>query len=311
MTEGDGKGGPAQRPAGNGPGPKPDPAAQRQAKVQGWGCVTLIALLVVGGILWGLYDEGVFDKKAAKDAPIFGPQQTGRLVEQLSTAADAQGICYGWVIDSDRNYEIKQVTPSYPGTFRPHPPPASATTPMPTPTRGGHFSAEEEIDYDLRKLDDRGVEFGSNLGPGKDPRQVPGQCAKWVVLEARYSYSSSYNEYSFGRFEIKSSFDEPFRETTFERRLGQVGEDDIDGEYGTARLRDAIGALPMLVAAEGLAPPVPAQARQAAQAPPNDKLSESSVTTRNVWAVIGIGLIAVAFVVLVVGAVRSLRRSGS
>ncbi|MEU8800275.1 hypothetical protein [Spirillospora sp. NPDC048819] len=359
MTQGDGKGGRPQSPAGSGTSRKPDPAAQRQAKIQGWGCVTLFGLLIAGGVLWGLYDEGVFEKKAAKDAPVFGPEQAGRLVEQLSAAADAQGVCYGWVIDSGRSREIKQVTPSYSGTFRPHPPkqapqqaprqvpgqatpspavqagagsgsaaspaprptatgtrppasaPTSVPTPTPTPTRDGHFSMSEEIEYDLEQLDEFGVEFGSNLGLGKDPRQVPGQCPKWVILEARFSYSESYSEYSLGRFEIKNSFDERFRETTFERRLGQVGEDDIDGESGTARLRDAIGALPMLVASEGLAPPVPAETRQAAQVPPNDKLSESSVTARTVWSVIGIGLVAVALVVIVIGAVRSLRRSGS
>ncbi|MFG2090574.1 MULTISPECIES: hypothetical protein [unclassified Spirillospora] len=324
MTKGDGKGGPSNRPARSGAGgnAKPasaspastSPASKRQQQVQGWGCVTVFALLIVGGILWSLYDEGVFEKKAAKDAPVFGPQQTGRLVEQLSTAADAQGICYGWVIDSGRNREIKPVTPSYPGTFRPHPPkqaPAPVSAPAPVPTGDGHFSSQGEIEYDLNQLDGPGVEFGSNLGPGKDPRQTPGQCPKWVILEARYSYSESYGEYSFGRFEIKSSFDERFREATFERRLGQVGEDDIDGEYGTARLRDAIGALPMLVADEGLAPPVPAETSRAAQAPPNDRLAESTITARAVWTVIGIGLLAVAIVVLTVGAVRNLRSRSS
>ncbi|TDC79310.1 hypothetical protein E1285_36345 [Actinomadura sp. 7K507] len=169
-----------------------------------------------------------------------------------------------------------------------------------------------EIEDDLRSLSLPGVEYGSNLGPGKDPRQVPGQCPKWVVLEADYSYLTSSNEFLSGRFEIKNSFDESFREFRFERRLGQTGEDDIDGEAGTARLRDAIGALPMLVAEEELAPAVPAEtAPPAAEPSANDRLAESSVTARGVWSVIGIVLIGSAVVVLVVGAVRSLRRSGS
>ncbi|TDC78217.1 hypothetical protein, partial [Actinomadura sp. 7K507] len=117
-----GRGRPSQGSAGNRTGGNQSPADQRKAKAQGWGCLTVIVALVAGGIVWGLYDEGVFDKKPAKDAPVFGPQQTGRLVEQLSTAADAQGVCYGWVIDSGRPHKIKQLAPSYPGTFRPHPP---------------------------------------------------------------------------------------------------------------------------------------------------------------------------------------------
>ncbi|XRQ11880.1 hypothetical protein ACN3XK_13620 [Actinomadura welshii] len=288
-------------------------AQKRQEKAQGYGCLALIVVFVAGGILWGMYDEGVFDKKPAKDAPVFGPKQVGRLVEQLSTAADAQGICYGWVIDSGRSHEIKQVTPSYSGTFRPHPPKQApgrpAATPAPTPE--GRSPRSAEIDYDLRELDDLGVEYGSNLGPGQDPRQAPDRCANWVVLQADYSYSESYDEYSFGHFEIKSNLRDTLPEVRYERRLGQVGDDDIDGESGTARLRDAIGALPMLVADEGLAAPVPAETARAAAPPSNDRLHEASVTTRGVWTVIGFAVVGLAAVWIVVSGVRHLIRSRS
>ncbi|TDC44352.1 hypothetical protein E1281_34250 [Actinomadura sp. KC345] len=133
-----------------------------------------------------------------------------------------------------------------------------------------------------------------------------------MVLEADYTYLESSKEFLSGRFEIKNSFDESFREFRFESRLGQAGEDDIDGENGTSRLRDVIGALPMLVAEEGLAPAVPAETAPPASKPAaNDRLTESTVTTRTVWSVIGVLLLATALVVLVVGGVRSLRKGGS
>ena len=326
MTKGD-KGRPSRGSssyrAGDGGG-----TARREAKSQGWGCLA-VAVVVVGGFLWGLFDGGVFDKKPDESAPMFGPMQVGRLVEQLSTAADAQGVCYGWVIDSGRYATIDKVTPSYPGTFRPHPPSsAPAASPSPRGTRSPATAptqqpaqeptldpdTRETIELGLSRLDDSGVEFGSNLGPHTDPRQRPGQCPKWVILEADYYYSGVDDEYSMGSFEIEGMFGDGiqrFDEPAYERLLGQRAGDDIDGESGTARLRDAIGALPMLVANEGLAPPVPAQTAQASRPPANDKLAETVVTARRVWSVIGFVLIGCAVVCLVAGAVKTRRRSSS
>lgn len=337
MTSGDDKGGRSRRrPASQRSGNRPSATGGDQ-NAKGAGCAaTFVVALVVLPILWGLYDEGVFSGRdeAAESAPFFGPKRVGRLVQQLSTAADAQGVCYGWVIDSGRSRQIKQVTPSYPGTFRPKPPgtpapapgvpvgapispaprpePTGTRPPAPVPTststRGSY--TQEEIASDLEDLDDPGMEYGSNLGPGQDPRQAPARCPKWVVLVGDYNYSRSYQEYTFGRLEIKTSFDD-LDTIGFERRLGQSGEDDIDGEYGVARLRDAIGALPMLVAEEGLAPPVPARTSPVPEPPAGDEISKSTFTKRTIWTGIGIALIAGGVVWVTVAGVRQLRRNRS
>ncbi|MFI0353485.1 hypothetical protein [Actinomadura sp. 9N407] len=354
-------------------------AEKRKANLTGGGClVAIIMVVVVGPVLWGMYDSGVFDRndKAMETAPVFGPKDAGKLVERLSAATKAQGVCYGWVIDSGRTKHIPKVTPSYSGTFRPEAPkptarptpPATArpTTPSgarptprataptpratvptprttaprargtapatpgttrqavprsprtsPVPVPSDMLSAYERsvIDEDLEKLTDRGVEYGSNLGVGVDPRQRPADCAKWVVLEADYLYSSQYQEWSSGSTEIKSNLGELEDVSSYdlEQLLGQDGfddPDDINGDNGIARLADQIGVMPMVVSMNDLAPPVPAPADQSAP-PPGDKIAQSDFTARNVFVGIGIALIAGGMVLIIVAAVRNRRGTSS
>ncbi|MEW2352602.1 hypothetical protein [Spirillospora sp. NPDC029432] len=353
-------------------GTTPAQRTQQQNKsnnAMGCGCVVAVILVVfVLPVLWSLYDEGVFDgnDRAMETAPVFGPRDAGRLVERLSHASKAQGVCYGWVVDSGRYRQIPKVTPSYSGTFRPEAvqpstqpsaqpsmqpstrpsarpsvrpterttatarptaprqgatpaPRRTRTSPAPTPTPSGTMSEYEraEMERSLEQLEEAGVEYGSNLGVGVDPRQVPDRCPKWVVLEADYSYSSQYQEWTSGTTSIESNIGD-LDETSmyqFEEMLGQdygSGDDtdDIDGEQGIARLADQIGAVPMLVAQEGLAPPVPAQAERVAP-PPGDRISESKFTARNVFTGVGIALIALGVVWVTVAAVRNRRSTSS
>jgi hypothetical protein len=342
-------------------------AQQKKNNWTGGGCLVAVIMLVfVGPVLLGLYEEGVFDRhdKKLETAPVFGPRDAGKLVERLSAAGKAQGICYGWVIDSGRIKHIPKVTPSYSGTFRPEPPkpavrptpPASVRptpggtvrptprttvrptapvapgttrqaaprlprTPVPTPQPTDTLSAyeraeiESEVQEDLETLTERGVEFGSNLGVGVDPRQRPADCAKWVVLEADYTYSTKHQEWSSGSTEIKANFGDLDEVSTYdlEQLLGQDGfdePDDINGENGIARLADQIGVMPMVVSEKGLAPPVQAPADQSAP-PPGDRIAESNFTARNVFVGIGIALIAGGLVWIVAAAVRNRRSTSS
>ncbi|MFF5263126.1 hypothetical protein ACFY4C_29710 [Actinomadura viridis] len=333
------------------------------------GCGILVGiflLVFVLPVLWSMYDEGVFDgdDRSTETAPVFGPRDVGRLVEQLSTATKAQGVCYGWVVDSGRYRTIPKVIPSYSGTFRPEAPvPAPSTpgeaviptrtprpgvTPAPRGTATGARSPEAtgrpaprttrpaprttrptpvpiesdpvarlerlEIERDLRDLEDPGVEYGSNLGVGVDPRQAPGRCPRWVVLTADYIYSSTDQEWTYGSLDFDSSFDlDSSADDEFERMLAQTGSDGSDGIHGDqpiARLADAIGGMPLFVAEKGLAAPVPA-APDARQSPPaGDRLSASN-TGRNIFVGIGIALIAGGVAWIGIAAVRNRRSSSS
>ncbi|HEY8479950.1 MAG TPA: hypothetical protein VIL71_08990 [Spirillospora sp.] len=319
-----------------------------------WIVFAVFAAIAVADII---YNSNLFGKDPDESAPVFGPHQVGRLVEQLSTAADAQGVCYGWVINSGRWHKIPTVTPSYRGTFRPHPPPRNAVnaaspspavppgpgrtpsaSPAPSPgatgqrfpsagptrqptrrptRQQGRQPAErptldprkrQEIEQDLQMLDYDGVEYGSNLGPGKDPRQALDQCPEWVVLQAKFGYSESDKEYLYSDVTIKSSFEgKDLWASDYERKLGQYFDYDLIDDYGTDRLRDAIAALPMWIADQGLAPPVPAETT-ASTPPPDDKLAKPTITARRVWSVIGYVLIGGAVLCLVVGGVKTRRR---
>jgi hypothetical protein len=171
-----------------------------------------------------------------------------------------------------------------------------------------------EMERDVRLLDRGGVEYGSNLGIGIDPRQLPDRCAKWAVLEADYTYSRTSQSWSYGSSTIETNLDlEQTSSYDLESILGQTGgeePDDIVGSNAIARLADQIGAMPMLVSDEGLAPPVPAPADQTAP-PPGDRIAESRFTSRNVFIGIGIALIAVGVVWVTVAAVRNRRGTSS
>lgn len=326
----------------SGPGRKPArksaaPTARRQ-KATNWGCGSLLLILFLGPILWGVYEEGLFDGENPRTAPVFGPRETGLLVERLSAAADAQGVCYGWVIDSGRRDQVRTPQPSYSGTFTPHPPatapsravqagadgaPAAEPGTRPVPSGAGAPAPEPEppaptrspgsarMERDLRKLDEPGTEFGSNLGAGIDPREAPQACPKWMVFQGELSYSSEEETWTWGVFHIRTNLG-TVSEERYEKMLGQYRvDDDIDGPNSAARLRDAIGALPLLAADAGLAPPVPAETGQAAEpAPADDRISEPVLTARNVWSVIGILLIAGGVLWVAVAGVRRLRGSG-
>lgn len=328
-----GPSGPARKPARKSAAP-----TARQQKATNWGCGSLLLVLFLGPILWGIYEEGLFDGENPRTAPVFGPRETGLLVERLSSAADAQGVCYGWVIDSGRRDQVRTPQPSYSGTFTPHPPatapsraveagaggaPAAEPGTRPVPSGAGAPAPEPEppaptrspgsarMERDLRKLDEPGTEFGSNLGAGIDPREAPQACPKWMVFQGELSYSSEEETWTWGVFHIRTNLG-TVSEDRYEKMLGQYRvDDDIDGPNSAARLRDAIGALPLLAADAGLAPPVPAETGQAAEpAPAGDRISEPVLTARNVWSVIGILLIASGVLWVVVAGVRRLRGSG-
>ncbi|MFC5749460.1 hypothetical protein [Actinomadura rugatobispora] len=329
-------------------------AANSEMSKGGCGCLVAIFLVVfVVPFLWGLYDEGVFDRKdpGIESAPVFGPRETGQLVERLATASRAQGVCYGWVIESGRYRAIPTVTPSYSGTFRPESTRPSPTVPrtgaspettprtgvspaprrtpetgtaqptrrpgtVPSPSKTLTPSERREIDRALMQLQVSGVEYGSNLGVGVDPRRHLDRCPRWAVLTADYSYSSSDQEWTSGTMEIETSRDLDLETTNrfeLEAQVSQQKQDDILGTNSIARLSDVIGSMPMLVAQEGLAAPVPAAspAPAAQAAPAADRLDEPLNLGRTIFIGIGIALIAGGVVWIAVAAVRNRRGTSS
>ncbi|GLZ07048.1 hypothetical protein Acsp03_45140 [Actinomadura sp. NBRC 104412] len=283
----------------------------------------LVLLVVVVPILWSMWSEGLIDgtDESVETAPVFGPRDAGRLVERLSAASAAQGVCYGWVIESGRTRAIPKVTPSYSGT--PAPMPTRPSSPAPTET-GPSVIEREMIETELEELNDPGVEYGSNLGVGIDPRQRPQQCPKWVVLTADYTYDRTGQYWSNGYLSVDTSSDLELNRynlsSVYVDALGQSTrsgpDDDYDnffGPHAIARLADAISALPLMVAEEGLAPPPPVApgAEGTAQgAPPGDTLPRSSLA-RPIFTGVGIVLIAGGVVWIAVAAVRKRRSTTS
>ncbi|WP_067491114.1 hypothetical protein [Actinomadura hibisca] len=312
----------------------------------GCGIIILIFAAVFGvPFLWNMYDNGVFDGKQPDPAtaPIFGPSEAGRLVERLDTAARAQGICYGWVIDSGRSARIPVVTPSYGGTFSPQPTTAPSARPVPNPSAPPAPGTSQRSAVPAppsapnpnasprsaarpratavprpasppptvppevtRELSEPGVEFGSNLGVGVDPRQAPARCPQWAILTAQYSYSSIDKEWTSGSVSVQDNLGagNDLRLSNLDR-LGLTSA-DLVGDNATGRLADAIGAVPLLLAEEGRARPV---APAAGAVPAGDEISSSRGAGFYVFTTIAIVLIAGGAVWIAVAAVRS--RKGS
>ncbi|RAY14465.1 hypothetical protein DPM19_16055 [Actinomadura craniellae] len=249
-----------------------------------YGClfvIVLTAVFVVGPILWGMYDEGVFDgsSKSSETAPVFGGRESGLLAEQLAEASKVQNVCYGWEIDSGRSF-VRPAAPVYSGTF----------TPAPVPSTDSFDDPSSD-----------GVELGSNLGVGVDPRKVPDRCPRWVVFTADYYYSSIDKEWTSVSSGIKTNLDITL--TGFDLDDLGITNQELLGDNANGRLADAIGALPMIVAEKGGAQPVPAPA--AAQPPPaGDEVSGPGVG-RYIFMGIAILLIAGGLVWIIAAAVRS------
>ncbi|MFI6517296.1 hypothetical protein ACIBF1_17200 [Spirillospora sp. NPDC050679] len=278
--------------------------------------VLIFLLAFVVPFLWSMYDDGVFsgDKRDPESSPVFGPSEAGRLVERLDTAAKAQGVCYGWVIDSDRSARIPAVTPSYSGTFTPQPTTVPSPAASPRATAGQRAGAAPrpsapptvppEVEQELTRP---GVEFGSNLGVGVDPRQAPARCPKWAILKADYSYSVIDKEWTSGsvRLEDNIGLTGRLQVTGAGDRLGLTSADLI-GDNAVGRLADAIGSVPVLAAEDGRARPV---APAAAPVPAGDEISSGRGAGFYVFTTIAIALIAGGVLWIAVAAVRS--RKGS
>ncbi|GAA1546743.1 hypothetical protein GCM10009678_31720 [Actinomadura kijaniata] len=282
--------------------------------------IVLVLTLIFGPPLWAMFDR---EKVDYNTAPVFGPRESGQLVARLDAAAKAQGVCYGWIIDSDRFGDVQKVTPSYPGTFSPQP----NATPSPTPTRSARptpttrptdrpttrpttrptrtagptptpSGPSSELAGVLRGS---GVEYGSNLGVDIAPWQRPEACPKWAVLKAEYTWSSIEGEWTSADLDVETNFggDIPSPEI----RMDIYGS-DLTGENGIARLADAIGGLPLLMASEGKAGPVPDAPAQAA--PAGDTLPGRGAGFY-IFLTIAIGLIVGGVAWIAVAAVRTRR----
>jgi hypothetical protein len=271
-----------------------------------WSIIISVIVLVV--IVAAGNDE---DEVSISGGGLFGEAGAGQLVERLNAATGAQQICYGWEIDSDlpgmTDY-VTQIRPSAPATPTPAPgstaqrtPAPGGTTVQPTPAPETPQSQAEQL---LREagVTEPGVDVGSNLGTGIDPRTRPQQCPRWVVFTADYYYSLVDEEWTSVTQGIETNL--PLRLSPSDLRQAGITEVDLLGDQANARLADAIGALPMIVAEKGAAPPVP---QIDAQAPPaGDKVSPPGMA-RYVWMGIGGVLIAGGLVWIVIAAVRSRR----
>jgi len=230
-----------------------------------------------------VYTGGLFDRDGA-----------AHLVDRLRTAADAQGICYGWAIDTD----LPDFRSSYPDT-------GAVTTPAPAPT----LSAPSELEQRLRELERQAVldlepdeDVGSNLGAGVDARRDPVRCPRWVVFTADYSYSSYEEEWTAVSTRIETNL--PLTLDASDLHAAGITDDDLLGMRPYARLADAIGALPMIVAEKGAADPVPAPPTRIPSA--GDTVSPPGIG-RYIWMGIGGLLVALGLTWIIVAALRSRR----
>ncbi|SEG42520.1 hypothetical protein SAMN04489712_105143 [Thermomonospora echinospora] len=259
-----------------------------------------IVLGVIGLIVVLVVADNNDDEVGFSGGGLFGSEGAGRLVERLNAAAGAQQICYGWEIDSDlpgmTDY-ITPVTPSAPALRTPAP----GATPLPTPAPGTPQSETEQRLRDTLAAEP-GVDVGSNLGTGVDPRERPQECPRWVVFTADYYYDITEEEWTSVTQGIETNL--PLQLSPSDLRQAGITEVDLLGDQANARLADAVGALPMIVAEKGAAPPVP---QIDVQAPPaGDKISPPGMA-RYVWMGIGGVLVAGGLVWIVIAAVRSRR----
>lgn len=255
------------------------------SKDGGWGCAALIVIfmivLVVADVVTDLSDDD--DSGVPLGGGLFGYRGAGHLVERLNDATRAQQICYGWEIDTD-------VASQYRGYTTPVRP-SDPAVPLPA-----------DLEKDRRLFDDGRTDRGSNLGTHADPRRYPQSCPRWVVFIAYYDAFDG--EWTSVRTEVRTNLPISIGEADLTR--AGISRSELLGSQATARLADAIGVLPMIVAEKGAAPAVP---QLAASVPaPGDKVSSPGIA-RYVWMGIGGVLIAVGLVWIFVAAVRSSRRS--
>ncbi|REE95991.1 hypothetical protein [Thermomonospora umbrina] len=149
---------------------------------------------------------------------------------------------------------------------------------------------------------DLGVDVGSNFGTGYDPRELPEHCPRWVVFEADYYYSIIDEEWTSVSTTIETNLPLVLSDADLVR--AGITNKDLLSDRANARLADAVGALPMLVAEKGAAPPVPQVAAETV--PAGDEISPPGVA-RYVWMGAGGVLVAGGLVWIVIAAVRSRR----
>lgn len=255
-----------------------------QKNENNWGCmvaiIAIIAVLTVADLIdWG----GGGDADVPVGGGLFGSRGAGHLVERLNDATRAQKICYGWKIDTDAPVDYREYTTP----IRP----ANPAVPPPA-----------DLDDDIDRYDDDETDVGSNLGTGLDPREHPQQCPRWVVFTASYTYSYYEEKWTSVSIDIETNLQISIGEDAL-RRAG-ITRSDLLGSQATARLADAVGVLPMIVAEKGAAPQVPQPA--ASEPLPGDKPTPPGVA-RYVWMGIGGVLIAAGLTWIIVAAVRSRR----
>ncbi|WP_018655715.1 hypothetical protein [Actinomadura flavalba] len=145
-----------------------------------------------------------------------------------------------------------------------------------------------------------GTETGSSLGPRTDPAQDKVRCARYAVVDARYSYSSIDEEWTSVSLHVDNNLGLNPTSTTLLSRVGLTERDLLDDE-AAGRLADVVGALPLLAAEEGKAPPVPLDAASTPRA--GDRISGSG-HGRTVFIGLGAALILGGVIWIIVAAAR-------
>jgi hypothetical protein len=259
----------------------------------------IVAVVIVVGYLADsdLFEGGSVDETSSN--VVFGPRESGRLIERLDAAARVQGVCYGWRIDSGTSFTIgPPVAPSYSGTFQPSPPPSAEASPSASPSASPAFSVPP---FSPPAVPEPGVETGSNFGLGIDPRTTA--CARWVVFTADYAYNAVEQEWTSVDIAVESNLPRP--PSTADLSAAGITTASLLEDDAAARLADAIGALPMIVAEHGGAPAVPEAA--GATPPPGDQVASPGIG-RYVWIGLAILMIIGGVLWIAIAAVRSRRQ---
>ncbi|POM25012.1 hypothetical protein BTM25_36530 [Actinomadura rubteroloni] len=210
-------------------------------------------------------------------AQVFQPADNTRLIGRLSAAQKAQGVCYGYVVDSDLH--------------------GGWATGLTDP-RG--LSPEDVANQD--------VQYASGLGDRTDPRTVPAQCPRWVVIVAEYDYTS-YDE-EFTSVTVRAVDNIGLAQTLPNGVLAGLGltAKDLVASDGIARLADVVTSAPLLTSQAGLAPAVPLDSGTGGT-PTGDRISDASDAGRYVPVVLGVILAVAGLTWIVVAAFRSRRNA--
>ncbi|WP_019629554.1 hypothetical protein [Actinomadura atramentaria] len=240
----------------------------------GFWIVVIIAGIVLINLLSKLGSDG---SDRGGQAVVFESPDTTRLVERATQAKNAQGVCYGWIVDSGVH--------------------SDDTSSFADPS-GADDAALHQTD----------VEYGSNLGPSTDPRREPAQCPRWAVVVATYDYSSVDEEWTSASVRVVDNIGLAGRlPADFPANLG-ITRTDLISEDGVARVADTISALPLAAAQAGLAPAVPLDSGQNTTAT-GDRISGAGDAGKYVPAAIGTVLVLAGLTWIAVAAVRSRRNT--